>query len=285
MAAPLTFASRALKVATLHEKERAIGPPFVELLGIARCIVAPVDTDRFGAFSGEVPRELEPRAAAEAKARAALAQFGGDLAIASEGSFVPYPPAPLLTLDEEWLVLVDVQSGRVHSHRYATLDAVFAGRRCTSMAALSSFVAEQPFPEHSFVLRPRERWSVGEPVFKGVVDPSAMRAHAETLLADYGELWIETDLRAHHNPTRMRAIAAAAQEFAVELATSCPSCVAAHFRVVRTVAGLPCAACGEPTELVRARVRGCDVCGEQRELPRADGRLEADPDSCGACNP
>lgn len=285
MAASMLFARRALAVATLHEKERAIGPPFVELLGVERCVALPIDTDRFGAFSGEVRRELAPRAAAEAKVRAALEQFGGDLAIASEGSFVPYPPAPLLTLDEEWLVLVDARAGRVYSHRYATLDAVFAGRRCTSSAELSAFVGAQPYPEHALVLRPRESWSAGDPVFKGLVKLAELKDRAETLLAEHGEFWIETDLRAHHNPTRMRAIAAAAREFAAELATSCPRCTAPHFRVVRTVAGLPCVACGEPTDLVRARVRGCEICGEERELPRADGRFEAEPGACGACNP
>jgi hypothetical protein len=285
MTSPLPFAGREVAVATLHGKERAIASPFAELLGIARCIVAPVDTDRFGAFTGEVRRELEPRAAAEAKARAALAQFGGDLAIASEGSFVPYPPAPLLTLDEEWLVLVDARSGRVHAHRHATLDVAFAARRCTSLSALSSFVSQQPFPAHSWVVRPRERWSLGEPIFKGVADVADLEARAAELLKSYGEVWVETDLRAHHNPTRMRAIAAAAREFASELATPCPRCAAAHFRVARSLAGLPCSACGEPTELTRLRVRACEVCGEQRELPRADGRLQADPGSCGACNP
>ncbi|MCY3004069.1 MAG: hypothetical protein NTV21_19910 [Planctomycetota bacterium] len=285
MGAPATFAGRVLSIATLHGKERALAPALTAALGLERCVVAAVDTDRFGAFSGEITRVLEPRAAAEAKARAALAEFGGDLALASEGSFVPYPPAPLLTLDEEWLVLVDARHGRVFAHRHATLEAVFAGRRCTSLEALLEFVRTQPFPEHSLVLRPRERWSTGHPVSKGVRSREELELAAQALLARFGELWVETDLRAHHNPTRMRAIAAAASEFAAELATPCPRCAAPHFRIARSLPGLPCSGCGEPTDWVRARVRACDPCGHELELPRPDGRTAADPGSCGACNP
>ena len=279
------FDGRTLLVATLHGKERAIGPAFRARLGVASVVAAAIDTDRFGAFSGEVERALDPRAAAEAKARAALEERGGDLALASEGSFVPYPAAPLLTLDEEWLVLVDARSGRVHSHRHATLDAVFAGRRCSSLEALSEFVSLQPFPEHALVLRPRERWRVGDAVHKGLVERSQLERVARELLAAHGELWVETDLRAHCNPTRMRAIESAARAFADELATPCQRCGAEHFRVARMLPGLPCAGCGEPTDLARALERRCDSCGEIAEAPRPDGLCSADPAQCGACNP
>lgn len=279
------FTGRTLAIATLHGKERAIGPALAEPLALAGWAAASIDTDRFGAFSGEVQRLLEPHAAAEAKARAALAEHGGDLAIASEGSFVPYPPAPMLTLDEEWLVIVDARQHRVFTHRHATLEAVFAGQLCTSLEALRAFVRKHPFPEHSLVLRPRERWRVGDPVEKGVNSIERLEQAARELLERCGTLWVETDLRAHHNPTRMRAIAAAAREFALELTTPCPACRGPHFRIVRALAGLPCEACGEPTELTRVRVRACEACGHELEIPRSDDRRAADPGSCGACNP
>ena len=285
MPTPGPFAGRKLVVATLHGKERALAPALAPTLGLADVSVAALDTDRFGAFSGEITRVLEPRAAAEAKASAALAEFGGDLALASEGSFVPYPPAPLLTLDEEWLALVDARLGRTFVHRHATLETVFAGRRCTSLEATLAFARAQPFPEHSFVLRPHQGWSAGDPVAKGVNSFEELERVARALLARFGELWLETDLRAHHNPTRMRAIAAAAHDFAAELATPCPRCSAPHFRVARSLPGLPCEACGEPTDLVRARVCACHLCGHELELSRADARTAADPGSCGACNP
>ena len=285
MASSDAFRGRTLLVATLHGKERAIAPAFRERLGVASVVAAAIDTDRFGAFSGEVARELDPRGAAEAKARAALIEHGGELAIASEGSFVPHPAAPLLTLDEEWLVLVDARSARVHVHRYATLDAVFAARRCTSLEALLEFVALQPFPEHALVLRPRERWSAGEPVHKGIAERGTIERLARDMLAAHGEVWVETDLRAHCNPTRMRSIEHAARSFADELATPCPRCSAPHFRVARSLPGLPCADCAEPTDLARALERRCDSCGLSLELPRPDGLPAADPAQCAACNP
>ena len=285
MATSDAFRGRTLLVATLHGKERAIAPVFRERLGVASVVAAAIDTDRLGAFSGEVQRDLDPRSAAEAKARAALAEYGGELAIASEGSFVPYPAAPLSTLDEEWLVLVDSRSARVHVHRHATLDAVFAARRCTSLESLLEFIHRQPFPEHALVLRPRERWSPGDRVHKGIAERATLERLARELLAAHGEAWVETDLRAHCNPTRMRALEHAARAFADELATPCPHCLAPHFRVARPLLGLPCGDCGEPTELARALERRCDPCGLSLELPRPDGLTAADPAQCAACNP
>lgn len=279
------FRGRTLTVATLHGKERAIGPAFRAGLGVLGVRVAEIDTDRFGAFSGEVTRELEPRAAAEAKARAALAATGCDLAIGSEGSFVPYPAAPLLTLDEEWLVLVDARDGRAYAHRHATLDAVFAGRRCESIEALLAFVALQPFPEHALVVRPREHWRTGDGIHKGLLDRLTLERIGRALLDAHGELWVETDLRAHCNPTRMRAIERAAGAFAEELATPCPHCESPHFRVLRSLPGLPCSECGEPTDMARALERGCDLCGHRAAVARPDGLRAADPAQCGACNP
>ena len=53
---------------TRHGKEQQAARPFAELLG-ARVVAPPgLDTDRFGTFSGEVPRTLAPLDAARAKA-------------------------------------------------------------------------------------------------------------------------------------------------------------------------------------------------------------------------
>ncbi len=272
-------------VTTLHGKACASGPAFRVCLGPAGVRVAALDTERFWAFSGEVARELDPRAAAEAKARAALAERGGELAIASGGSFVPYPAAPLLTPDEEWLVLVDARDGRGYAHRHATLDAVFAGKRCESLAALSAFVALQPFPEHALVLRPSERWRTGDGIHKSIVDRPALERIGRELPDAHGELWVETDLRAHCNPTRMRAFERAASAFAEELATHCPRCETPHFRVLRALPGLPCSVCGERTELARALQRRCDPRGHLAEVAHPDGLRTADAAQCGACNP
>ncbi|MBK8979877.1 MAG: hypothetical protein IPM29_28605 [Planctomycetes bacterium] len=280
------FAGRTLGVATMHGKERAIGPAFTARLPLAGVVaIADLDTDRFGAFSGEVVRRLAPPAAAEAKARAGARLAGLDLAIASEGSFGPYPPAPLLACDEEWLVLVDLRDDLVLRHCQVTLDAVWGGRACASLADVEAFAARAGFPDHRLVLRPAERWREGDPQHKGLGTRDELRAAATALLERHGSAWVEVDLRAMANPTRMRAIGAAAAGFAAELATLCPACGAHGFAIAAAVPGLPCADCGEPTAGVLHHERRCWRCAHGVAEPRADGLTAADPQHCEWCNP
>lgn len=162
---------------------------------------------------------------------------------------------------------------------------VHAGRECRSLEDLHAFVARLPFPEHALVLRPRQVPSYGDTLHKGITRLDALERLARPLLAEQGSLWVEVDLRAHRNPTRMGVIQRAGREFAAELATPCPACGAAWFRVVEHLAGLPCSDCGLPTPTTLALRRSCDPCGCAREEPRPDGRRHELPASCPACNP
>jgi len=281
-----TFGGRVLGVASMHHKEIALAPHLAPRLGLSEVrVIAGLDTDRFGAFSGEVARELAPREAALAKARAGAESSGLDLVIASEGSFFPHPQAPLATCDEEWLVLLDLRSGRTHAHRHVTLDVAHAGRTCRSLEDLSEFCARVPFPSHQLVVRPQQYGALPAETYKGLSERDELEARFALVHARHGAAWVELDLRAHANPTRMRAIEAAAREFAEELARLCPQCSAPHFAVALQLPGLPCAQCGEPTASLLARVRRCTECGAEAREARADGRREEDPGACEACNP
>lgn len=281
-----SFAGRTLGVATIHGKERFIGPALMKSLPIAGFTSIPgLDTDRFGAFSGEVGRTLDPLEACRAKARHGAEASGMDLVVASEGSFGPYPPAPFIPCDEEFLVLYDARDDRFFEHRHVSLETVFGGEACSSWEQVRAFAERMRFPDHGLVVRTKERWSPGDAMKKGVADAGALRAFAESVIAAHGSCWVETDMRAMMNPTRMRVIGEAAERFAAELARGCPVCGACWFRVTGTRTGLPCALCGWPTESVRSMERGCWQCGHVQFEPRPDGRLEEDPQHCGNCNP
>lgn len=280
------FNGRTLAVATIHAKERVIGPAFMVALPLAGCeAIAGVDTDRFGAFSGEVQRTLSPLEAAIAKARHGAEVSGADLVIASEGSFGPYTPAPFLSCNEEFLVLLDTRDGQVFSHRKVFLGPVFGGERCTSKAEVLVFAERMRFPSHHLVVRRDEQWRAGDQVFKGISDADRLRTVTEELIVAYGSCWVETDLRAMANPTRMQAIADTAAELAAEIARTCPACGSCWFRITDTRTGLPCGLCGWPTASIRAQVRSCGACGHAQHEARQDGRTEEDPRYCDHCNP
>ncbi|MBK7941995.1 MAG: hypothetical protein IPJ87_08980 [Flavobacteriales bacterium] len=219
------FAGRELAVANMHGKEAAIGTALLKRLPFSGVIAVPdLDTDRFGAFSGEVERGTDPRTAALHKAMHGAERSGADLVIASEGSFVPYPPAPFITCAEEWLVLLDARDGTSWTHRHVTLESMAGGQACTTVDEVLAFASRMGFPEHALVLKPREHWRSGDTVVKGITDRRALQGEVDRLLAAHGGLWVESDLRAMMNPTRMAAIRTTAERFARELGTCCPQC-------------------------------------------------------------
>lgn len=280
------FAGRTLAIATIHGKERAIGPAFLRSLPLTGFHAIPdVDTDRFGAFSGEVQRTMDPLQACIAKAKHGAETGGADLVCASEGSFGPYPPAPFIPCDEEVLVLFDARDGRIFHHRHVSLDTVFGGERCTTVEDVLAFAARMRFPEHGLVLRPEEHWRAGQALLKGVHERARLATAAAGLIGAHGSCWVETDMRAMANPTRMSVIGTAAGHFAVELARTCPRCGACWFRISSAQAGLPCGLCGRPTEAIRSYLRTCWSCGHEAQEARPDGRTEEDPRHCPDCNP
>jgi len=116
--------------------------------------------------------------------------------------------------------------------------------------------------------------------------PEALTEHVEQLLSGMftKKVFLETDMRAHRNPTRMKNIALATEELVRAATSLCPSCATPGFVVTRVVRGVPCAWCGQPTELVAARISECAKCAYAQES-RVSQSDTADPGMCGFCNP
>lgn len=280
------FAGRTLGVATLHGKERVIGPALMQALPLSGfTAIDGVDTDRFGAFSGEVQRTADPLTTARLKAQHGAEVSGLDLVIASEGSFGPYPPAPFVPCDEEFLLLFDARDGSFFEHRHVSLTTVFGGELCTTLGMVCEFAERMRFPEHQLVIRRKESWEPGDPQVKGVADRERLLEVAGKLIDERGSCWVETDMRAMANPTRMAVIAETAERFANELVTTCPACGTCWFRITDALPGLPCGLCAWPTQSTRAHRRTCRACAHSMEVPRTDGKAYEDPGHCDRCNP
>ena len=128
------------------------------------------------------------------------------------------------------------------------------------------------FPSHALIACPHgaDRCGIAgfSPLIKGIRDQGELeRALGRCAKASSeGLVQLETDMRAHGNPTRLRVLRTLA------------------FRLVRRIAS-PCPACGAPTPRIRAEVWGCVVCAHRRVKSRLDGRRSADPGDCSRCNP
>ncbi|MFK7741489.1 MAG: DUF6671 family protein [Planctomycetota bacterium] len=286
------FAGRELAIATMHGKERVLAPLLEETLGVRCCLPgqggrAPLDTDAFGTFRGDVPRQGTPREAARRKAIAAMACASVDLAVASEGTFAPHPDVPMLTIGRELVLLVD--RGReleIEGHD-VTDQTNHTSRMCGDVDAAFAVANRVGFPDHNVIL------TVGTPpqlVGQDLRDHESLAAAFDAALASIAAdeeraVRVASDMRADRNPTRMKAIDRAARDLLKRAATPCPECAAPGFGRVDVLRGLPCELCGLPTEWVRAELHACFCCEAKREMPRRDGRSTVDPGSCRGCNP
>lgn len=270
-----------------HGKARALRPVLGPSLGVGVRTIRTVDTDAFGAFSREVERRGAALQAARAKIDAgSSAHPGATVLLASEGSFGPHPAIPFLALGEELVLLKDLRTGLEVAGQDIGPSTNFAHRFLTDPDEAVTFARSCGFPAHGMiVLGARDR--VPDPgafACKTARTPEALAEAVARAVDACGSAFVETDMRAHRNPTRMTAIRRAARDLVRRLASVCPECAQPGFWRVRTLPGLPCSDCGAPTRRPRAEVLRCDGCGYEEER-KAPGEPWADPGSCAACNP
>lgn len=257
---------------TKHGKQRAIAPA-LEPLGIT-LEVLPIDTDAFGTFSGEIPRVGTPLDAARRKIEAGMAaRPDATLFLASEGSFGPHPHLPFTHANHELILLRDRNRDLELQGQHVTTETNHGAFTIENAAQLDDAAKRIGLPSHAAIVRARAR------IYKGITSIEELRALVERELP----VTIEADLRAMHNPTRMRAIARAAENLAEALRSACPRCARPGFVVRDARRGLPCAACGTPTKGIIAEIKRCEGCGATAELPREIKAM--DPQWCEVCNP
>ncbi|MEB3318795.1 MAG: DUF6671 family protein [Cyanobacteriota bacterium] len=277
-------------LATRHGKERVIARALRQGLGAELLHVREVDTDALGTFCGGVPRRGTALEACIAKAEAALAAGGTEFAIASEGSFGPHPQLPLLAAGMEWLVFLDRRRGLTISEQALARRTNFAHRLVASPGdaapdpALAHWLEQVGFPSHALMVRAHQGAAGVEKGLREWRDLALAIARAAAASSD-GLALVETDMRAHRNPTRMAAIRRLAFRLVRRLASPCPACQSPGWGVVGQRQGLPCADCGLPTAVTRALVWGCARCEHQEERPCPDALGRADPGRCDWCNP
>ncbi len=260
-----------------HHKEALISP-YLEPLGIQIQTICDFDTDLFGTFAGEIPRREGPKVTVKEKCLAGLAFSGARAAIASEGSFGPHPQIPLLCVNEEWLVFIDLDQKLEIYARSVSTELHYGHLSHLEKEQLPTFLKQYEFPKQGMVFK---HYSDQKILAKGIQDTAQLQA----LLERNQDNWLlETDLRAHQNPLRQQNIEKAAADLAERLQARCPQCTTPDFSVVRTSGFLPCSFCQQATKSYANLHYECKCCGFQKEEKRKD-RLELDPEFCPHCNP
>jgi len=274
-----------ISLATKHEKQSVIAPEFQVCLG-AEVVVAEVDTDKFGTFSGETERRGNALETAVRKARSGMKKANLPYGLASEGSFGPHPLIPIMPYGQELLVFVDDILGFTLHEVAISQTTNFCHDCVPTLQDARSFVKRLGFPSHGIILRPNV-WTDRKIIYKDTTNAAEFKAafSASKAASSDGKVWLEADMRAHRNPTRMASIGRIARTLADRLATPCPACKAAGWGRVRVEEGLPCECCQAPTDIVAYEVFGCVICAHSEQRPRSDGLKAASPSNCSWCNP
>lgn len=98
-------------------------------------------------------------------------------------------------------------------------------------------------------------------LIKDIVGQTALENAVRRAIGICGSVFIEADMRAHRNPTRMAAIERAARDLVQHYMNRCPACAWPGFDVTERVPGPPCARCGEPTHVIQTEVLVCTQYG------------------------
>ncbi len=277
------FEGRKLLIATKHKKEIVIAPILEKELGVT-CFVAPdLDTDELGTFTGEVERRDDPFTTARKKCLLAMEITGCDLAIASEGSFGAHPSFFFIHADDEILLFMDKRNDLEIIVRELSTETNFNGSEIKNEKELIDFAFNAQFPSHGLILR-KSKDDFSD-ILKGITNPENLVDTYRNFMSSYGSAYVETDMRAVYNPSRMKVIEKATKKMAEKINSLCPSCQTPGFGITAAKQGLPCESCNFPTQSTLSYIYSCLKCSFTKEEKYPNVKRSEDPMYCDLCNP
>lgn len=277
------FKNRKLLIGTKHEKEIVIAPILEKELGV-KCFVAEnLDTDILGTFTGEVERKEDPITTARNKCLMAMELNNCDLAIASEGSFGPHPSIFFALADDEILLFIDKKNNVEIIARELSTETNFNGEEIKTEKQLHDFAKQAKFPSHGLIIR-KAKDDLTE-IVKGITDSEKLNNNFRHFISTYGMAYLETDMRALYNPTRMNVIERAAKKLADKINSLCPQCQTPGFGITDRKEGLRCIQCNFPTRSTLSYIYTCQKCAYTKEEMFPNKKTKEDPMYCDVCNP
>ncbi len=196
--------------------------------------------------------------------------------------FVPMPNCRLVSAVTNLLRLSMTKRESSSSKTFSRWKPILPTQR-RRIPARSAFLEKVGFPAHGLIAVPNDRIKVGhddrirlvledvpnQQVFKGIHTPAELDRVVQqcaALSAD-GLAHVETDMRAHFNPTRMRAIGVLAEQLGRRLARTCPDCGAPGWGRIHARWETPT----NDVPFVADETLGCAHCGHrQAAAPPSD---------------
>lgn len=278
-----SFKNRDLLIATKHKKELVMSPLLEKALSV-RCITDPsLDTDILGTFTGEIERKDDPLTTVRNKCLMASKSTKCDLIVANEGSFFPHPLFPISYINVEILCFMDFKNNLEIIVHEQSSETNFNGQEVKSIKDLDSFCQKVGFPYHGLILRRSKDDIVG--IVKGIHKYEQLSSYYNYFMDTYGEVYVETDMRALHNPTRLKVIKVATEALIKKINSRCPSCDTPGYGISEHLRGLPCEICNYPTKGLKSLVYTCQHCTHTENEDFPNGKKTEDAMYCDMCNP
>lgn len=277
------FSGRKLLIATKHKKEKVIAPLLEKSLGVKCFAATNFDTDTLGTFTGEVERKDDPVTTAREKCFLAMQQYDCDLAVASEGSFGMHPFMFLIHADEEIVLFIDKKNDLEIIAKELSTDTNFNGEEIKTEEQLKNFAERARFPTHGLIVR-KAKDDFTE-IVKGITEWEKLKTTFHQFIEKYGTAFVETDMRAMYNPSRMQVIEKATKKLVDKINSRCPKCNTPGFGITDRKEGLPCSLCGFKTRSTLSYIYTCKKCSYTKEEMYPNKITEEDPMYCDVCNP
>jgi hypothetical protein len=268
---------------TKHGKEQVIAEVLNAQVGCFIKQTDAYDTDLLGTFTQETPRYGSQLDAVRKKATIGMELLSLDLGIANEGAFMNDPYSGMMPWNNELLVLID-QKYQLEITGFSSAPAQNDNAYISHWEELTKFAENALFPSHHLVIKPTDEYHPQSK--KGIKELPELKEAFEWAkdLSSKGTVYVENDLRAFANPTRMENIRKAAIDLANKMNSLCPQCQAPGFWIRDVKRGLPCNSCGLATDQEIAKIWGCLKCDHKVTEGMKVFKL-ADPSKCPHCNP
>jgi ribosomal protein S27AE len=280
---PDFFEGKMALMATMHQKEKWIGPVLEKGLGLTIKPIPSFDSDALGTFAGDVERPGNQWETALFKLDGARELMpDSDLFIVSEGAFFPHPEMPFVTRNLELLVLKDFRENVTVRARNIENGFPLWESEIRQWADILPKLENRNFDEEGLILKAKsgDIWLVYKD-FDRVED--VRKAYEEFKKTGLPVALLGPDLRAHRNLRRRQNLVLAAKDLVRNANRFCSGCGSPGFSSDHFQPGLPCGWCGLPTRLPKAEIFKCLRC--QWEQEQALPEKEADPAFCDFCNP
>jgi hypothetical protein len=271
------MAPQSIVFLTCHRKEDAVSAALKQN-GFELTTYDAFNTDTLGTFSDETQRQLSQMDTALKKAQLACELTGIQFGLGSEGSFGPHPQVHLLPWNQEVLTFWDANQQHAIYAIHGTTETNFAAQKVSSIEEAMQFAKQAAFPSHALILG-----SYKDAYFqKGIQDENELRRQLTLAFQSDPSVWLETDMRAHMNPTRMKAIEQTAQKLQALLKSQCPSCRLPGYGLSKYIPGALCMTCGHASQRPKAEQWQCAKCHYTEEKPLNSHVSAA---HCDICNP